>query len=349
MQLITRRTVLGFAAAALALGAQGLAAADLTPHEAALYEAARGEGELTWYVAQFGGGPAEKISQAFTAKYPGVKVNVIRTTGQVAFSRLSQDIRAEVANCDVFSGTDLGHHVWLKERNLLMKYVPENASKVSETFQGIDPDGFYHVTNANLFLMIYNSNLVSAADAPKSWTDLLDPKWQDKIATGHPGFSGTVGSWVVLMRKLYGWEYFEKLETLNPLIGRSGNDPVGILNSGERSVGTAPVSTAARNKAQGNPIEIIYPTDGAMTQINVSGILANSPHPNASKLFVEFLLSVEQSELVAGLFYEPLRPEVASPPGTLPIGKVKTHALTVQEVVDGVPDVIVEWRDTFGN
>lgn len=347
-----RRKMPGIAFVAAALVAClgfGAFGAEMTPQEASLYEAAKAEGELTWYVAQFGGEPAERTAQAFIAKYPGVRVNVVRTTGQVAFARLSQDIRANTAQCDVFSGTDIGHAVSLKEQELLMHYVPENAAKVIDAYKDADPDGYYHTTNVNLFVLIYNTDRVTEAEAPGSWADLVDPKWADQISTGHPGFSGTVGSWVVLMRKLYGWEYFEKMEALNPLVGRSGNDPVAILNSGERSVGTAPLSTAARNKAQGNPIGIVYPEDGAMRQINVSAIMANSPHPNAAKLFMEFLLSIEQSELVAEQFYEPLRPEVAPPPGTRPISEVKTLALTVPEMVEGIPDVIVEWRDTFGN
>lgn len=337
------------AAALLAVVGSGASAAEMTPHEASLYEAAKSERELTWYVAQFGGEPAERTAQAFAAKYPGVQVNVVRTTGQVAFARLMQDIRANTAQCDVFSGTDIGHAVSLKEQNQLMQYVPENAAKVIEAYKDADPDGYYHTTNVNLFILIYNTERVTEAEAPKSWADLVDARWADQISTGHPGFSGTVGSWVVLMRKLYGWEYFEKMEALNPLVGRSGNDPVSILNSGERGVGTAPISTAARSKAQGNPIGLVYPADGAMRQINVSAILANSPHPNAAKLFMEFLLSIEQSELVAEQFYEPLRPEVAPPPGMLPATEVKSLALTVPEMVEGIPEVIVEWRDTFGN
>src|SRR5215217_5372455 len=67
---------------------------------------------------------AERFGRTFTEKYPGVKVNVVRTTAQVAYQRLSQDIQANVANCDVFGSTDVGHYVQLKERKLLMKYVP---------------------------------------------------------------------------------------------------------------------------------------------------------------------------------------------------------------------------------
>ena len=74
-----------------------------------------------------------------------------------------------------------------------------------------------------------------------AWPDFLDPKWRNQVAVGHPAYSGTVGTWVLTMRKLYGWEYFEKLEANKPLIGRSVNDAVGVVNSGERIVAVGPM------------------------------------------------------------------------------------------------------------
>ena len=90
----------------------GPAAADT----AALYEAAKKEGELTWYTAHTDGETAEAVGRAFSERYPGVKVNVIRTTAQVAYQRLRQEIRSGTAQCDVFSSTDVGHDIALKKR-----------------------------------------------------------------------------------------------------------------------------------------------------------------------------------------------------------------------------------------
>ena len=288
--------------------------AEMTAHEATLYEAAKAEKELTWYVAQYSSEPAEQMARAFTAKYPGITVNTIRTTGQVAFTRLSQDLQAGVDQCDVFSGTDIGHNVTLKQNGHTVRYIPENASKIPAAYQNADPDGHYHTTGVNLAILIYNTKFVAEDEAPKNWTDLADLKWNSKVALAHPGFSGTMGSWTVLMRKLYGWEFFTEMEKLDPLIGRSLNDPVSTLNSGERWVGIGPLSTAARSRAAGNPIGIVIPTDGAMLQPSASSILAKSRHPNAARLFMEFFYSIELSELIVKSNYEPLRPEVAPPP-----------------------------------
>ena len=113
----------------------------------------------------------------------------MRTTAQVAYQRLTQEQSAGAMQVDVFSSTDIGHYVALKEKNLLEKYAPENASKVIDVYKDYDPDGYFTVTSAGLIGIGYNTAKLKEADAPKNWTDLTDPKWKDKIALGHPGFS----------------------------------------------------------------------------------------------------------------------------------------------------------------
>src|SRR3984885_6374819 len=104
---------------------------------AALEEAARKEGTLTWYVAQVDGETAEVMGRAFTAQYPGVKVAVIRTTGQVAYERLTQDMKNNAPQCDVFSTTDISHMPALMQRNELAQFVPENAKALAPAFKGL--------------------------------------------------------------------------------------------------------------------------------------------------------------------------------------------------------------------
>ena len=101
---------------------------------------------------------------------------------------------------DVLSSTDVGHYAYLKEKSLLENYVPDNSERVLDIYKNYDPDGNYHVTSAGMIAIGYNTAKLKEADAPKNWTDLTDPKWKDKIALGHPGFSGYVGTWVVMLR-----------------------------------------------------------------------------------------------------------------------------------------------------
>ena len=340
---------LRMAAASVLLAATPALAAEMTPHEKQLYEAAKTGGEeVTWYISHYSAETAEDLGSKFEELYPGIEVNVIRTTAQVAFQRLSQDLAAGVQQCDVFSSTDLGHFAYLKGKDLLTQYTPKNASKTVEAFQGLDEDGYFHVTSAGAIVITYNKERTEGKELPKKWTDLLDPKWKDEVAVGHPGFSGYVGTWTVQMRKMYGWDFFEQLEENNPQIGRSINDTVTMLNAGERSVAAGPTATTLRSASRGNPLGLIYPEDGTLLMIAPSGILKASPNQNASKLFMEYLLSIPSAEIAVENFSESVRPEVAPPPGAKPLDEVNTIRPSFDEIKNGIPEVKEQWRDTFG-
>jgi iron(III) transport system substrate-binding protein len=343
---LTRRELI--AAALLVPLAARAGAAAMTPRETQLYEAAKKEGQLTWYTAHFSGEAAQRIGRGFSAKYPGLNVNVIRTTAQVAYQRLTQELKANSLQVDVFSSTDMGHYTYLKEKGLLEKYRPENADKVIEAFRNIDPDDMYHTTAAGLITITYNKEKVKLEEVPKSWKELLEPKWKDAIATGHPGFSGYVGTWVVTLEKLYGWNYFEKLAKNNPQIGRSINDTVTMLNSGERRIAAGSSATTLQSAAKGNPLGIVYPTDGAILIISPSGIPKGAKNMNAAKLFMEFLLSEENSRIMVENFSESMRPEVPPGPGAKPLIEVKTIRPTTEEIEAGIPRVKEKWREVFG-
>ncbi|MGG5886582.1 ABC transporter substrate-binding protein [Falsiroseomonas sp. HC035] len=350
MSRLSKRQLLSLTTGFAIIGSTKHAAAqDMPAHERQLYEAAKREGEITWYSGQYNAETSEAVGRAFNERFPGVRCNVVRSTSQVAFQRLSQDARANVAQCDVFSSTNSGHFTMLKRQNRLMQYKPEHASGLLPAIQNADPDGYFHTTFLGLFLMTHNTRLVSEADAPKSWQDALDAKWKDKLAVGHPGFSGAIGVWAVQMRKMYGWDYFTKLERNNPQIGRSSQDPVTTLNAGERSVGLCvPVGTTALAISRGNPLRLIYPTEGVLAAISPSAIIANAPHPNAAKLFMEFQLSPQLSQTVRLTFNEPLRPDVPPPEGGRPLAEVTLLAPSLEEQEKGVPEVREAWRDTFG-
>ena len=255
-----RRATTGLAA----LGSAALMSRHAHADEAAMLDAARKEGTLTWYIAQVDGETAELMGRAFTAHFPGVKVSVIRTTGQVAYERLMQDLKNNAPQCDVFSTTDISHMPALRKRNEIANFVPDNAAAMAPAFHGLGEDGYFYPTTSTLMLIIYNTLKLKPEEAPRNWSDLLDPKLKGRVAFGHPAFSGYVGCWTLAMRTLYGWQYFDKLAKNNPRIGRSGNDPITLLNAGECVAGLGPLATTLLSAEKGNPIALQYPADGSL-------------------------------------------------------------------------------------
>ena len=345
---LTKRQLIAGAAGSTLLSRRGLAD-DLPGHERDLYEAARKEGELTWYSGQLQAETGEAVGKAFTQRYPGIKVNVVRSTSQVAYQRLWQDMQAGVAQCDMFSSTDYGHYAFLKREAKLLPYRPKNADGMIAAARDPDPDNMFQIFYIGLYMLAYNTTKVAEADAPKSWRDLLDPKWKGQIAVGHPGYSGAIGIMGVVLSKLYGWDYFKTLEKNKPQIGRSADDPVTLMNAGERTIGMG-VSLAAPllSISRGNPLRIVYPTDGTLAVYSPSAIPRNAPHPNAAKLFMEFAASPGYADAARKFFIMSLRPEIPPPDGALPFDKVKLIQATPAQIEEGVPEIKEQWRDTFG-
>jgi iron(III) transport system substrate-binding protein len=340
IQLI-RRVLIG--AAALLIVAPNFALADLRDIEAA----AKKEGNFTWYVASIDSKNAEKAGRAFTAKY-GIKVDVVRAASQIMYQRLQQDLSQNTGNADVFSSVDLGNFVELKKTGSLLAYRPEAAAQIDPAFRDLDPENFFQATIASVIIIAYNHEKVKPEDAPKSWSDLLDTKWKGKIAFGHPAYSGFAGNWAAQMMKLYGKAYFEKLEMQHPLVGRSLFDAINLVSSGERLVTASPIAPVLESTDKGNPLTVVYPTEGAILVLTPSGIVKNSPHPNAARLFMEFMLGPEFSKILAEAHYETMRSDVKPLPGAKPVSEVKIIRPTIDDTTVGIPAVSELWRNVFG-
>lgn len=340
-----RQSLLGFAAAGMAAAIPRDARADLK----ALEEAARKEGTLTWYTGQMDTEKAERLGKAFTARYPGIRVAVVRTTGQVAYQRLLLDIKNKTPQCDVFSTTDISHMPALKERKELMPYTPIMAQGLVPEYMAMSDPGWWYVTNASRYFILYNTDKIKPEEAPKKWIDLLNPKYKGKVALGHPAFSGCTGNWALSLKKTYGWDFFEKLVKNNPRIGRSAIDPVTLISAGEAVIGPASASTAYQAMDRGNPVSVVHPEDGLVVCVTPSAIPAQAPHPNAAKLFYEWALDREFSEIMSADGTEPIRSDVPPRQGIPPVASLKVIRVTPDEIRKGVPELVEQWRDTFGS
>ena len=319
-----------------------------TAHEQQLYDAAKQEGSITWYSGILDQQICDRVGQEFSKQYPGIQFSVIKTTSQVAFQRLLQDLKAGQVQSDVFTTTDIGHMVFLKSKDQLIKYVPDNEAGLVKAVQNVDPEGYYHTGWVGLSAIVYNTAKVKPADAPTDWPDLTNAKWKDQITFGSPNYSGMVGVWTVAMEQRYGWDYFTKLNGLNPQIGRSIDDSVTVLNSGERIVGMGNPATALRSAAKGNPLGVVYPSSGTLMVISPSAIIKGTTHPNAAKLFMEFLAGPEYSRILAENFEQPLRGDVPPSTGGKSLAEMTVFAPTAEQIEQQLPPNKAKWRDTFG-
>jgi len=348
---ISRRKFVALAGSS-AMGATLLKASQpavAAENEAALYEAAKKEGTLVFYSALFTKEILDETGKAFTKKYPGISFEGVREKASTVFKKINQELKSGLKVTDVFATTDISQMLQLKEQKQLLQYKPLGQQNILEPYRHIDPENFYQTSAISPIIIAYNSQKLAAADAPKTWLDLTKDKYLDLIVTGSGAASGHVGTWALAMQQKYGWDkYIEKFNKLNPKLRLSINDVIPILVSGERVLGATLLGQAWLRKVQGDPIEVVYPADGTVVVVCTVGILKNAPHPNASKLFLNFLMSKEYSELLTTFYEQPLRGDVKLQ-GAKPASEIKVIIPTPQEIEKGLPDIIKKWRNTFGS
>jgi iron(III) transport system substrate-binding protein len=301
---ISRRDVLKASAGACAQAGVGLfaapvwaqapAASAITPD---LVAAARKEGKLAFYTAM-DLPVAEKLAKAFEAKFSGVAVRVERSGSERVFQRIAQEMASNIHACDVMNSADAAHFIVFKRNAWLAPYLPEEVAKHFPAGHR-DPDGQFVTTRVWLSSLGFNTNLVKPEDAPKSFADLLDPKWAGKMVKGHPAYSGTIMTATFQIVRELGWGYFEKLATQRIMQVQSSTDPPKKLALGERAVmADGNDYNLIQLKDAGQPVEPIYPTEGTPTITGPTGVFKSAPNPNAARLFQNWMHSREGQQLL---------------------------------------------------
>ena len=313
----------------------------------ALVEAAKKEGKVVFYTA-VDVAVAEKVAAAFRAKYPGIEIQVERSGSERLFQRVGQEYGSSIHNVDVINTSDSAHYLLWKREGLLASYVPEDVAK--HFGDNADPDGLYATWRATLSPFAYNTKFVKPADAPKSFADLLDPKWKGMMVKAHPGYSGTILTATAQISRELGWDYLRKLGTQRIMQVQSSTEPPKKLAVGERPImADGNEYNLFMLKESGNPVEIVYPAEGTPFIPSPSAVMAKAPHPNAARLLQSFLFSAEAQQLLVdagGL--RSLHPATKEPPGRTPLTQIKLMRDDPAAVVDKVEEIKTNYAKAFG-
>jgi iron(III) transport system substrate-binding protein len=341
MKESSMKTVVAIVLLASLLGVRPAGAQD------ARLEAARKEGKVVWYTS-LALTSAEKVAKLFETKHPGVKVEVHRTGSQRILQRVMQELTANIKNVDVIHTSDAGHYVLLKDKKLLLKYTPAGADRFPAGFK--DKDGYYYGLRATVNVIAFNTKAVPVAEAPKTWKDLLAPKWKGKLVTAHPGYSGVIATHVLALSHLLGWDYFKALGQQNVMMVQSAVDPAGVVASGERPVAVDGGDyTFYQAKKAGNPVEIVYPKEGVPLVVSPTAIAAFAPHPNAAKLFTDFTFTREVQQALAdteGLYTG--HPEVTYPSDKPKLADLKLLTVDPEELEKRAEEIKRRFVEFFG-
>jgi len=278
----------------------------------ALIDAAQAEGRVTWYTTQQIDSVVRPLSEAFQEKY-GITVDYVRaSTAEVAL-RVYNEGQAGQMMADVFDGSSAGEN--LKRADLVLKWLPDTVENELGS-ELADPDGYWVANTLYVLVPTYNTNLVAEDEVPKSFEDLLDPRWQGKIAWNSGASAGGAPGFVGLVLKHMGEE--KGMEYLRALAAQGVAGPkvvsaqlVDQVVAGEYDIALQTFNTQpARAAEQGAPVNWV-PMSPSMVTFSVMSVTKDAPNQNAGKLLVEFATSEEGQKIFRDGGLIPVHPNVA--------------------------------------
>ena len=299
-----------FAIAAMAAGCGG---GDKKPAEAPKAEQkAKGpSGNLMIYTSIY---PdiVELVKPAIAKKFPDLKVSWFQAGSEQVMAKLAGEIEAKKVQADVLLVADPAYYLTLKDKGLLMKY---DSPMRKEITGNKDTEGYWTGVRINAIVMAYNTKKVKPEEAPKTWMELTDPKWKNRIAMANPLLSGTAYVGVGALQQKYGWEYFDKLKA-NGIKVEAGNTALqNKLVQGEYDVVIILEENILKMADKGEPVKVAYPSDGAAINPSPIAIFSSAQNPEAAKALTDWWLSKEGQEAIVKGWMHSVRGDVEPPKG----------------------------------
>src|SRR6266850_2156144 len=279
--------------------------------DAALIAAAKKEGEVVWYSTQIISQLVRPVTAAFEKKYSGIKVRSTRANATETAVKILNESKASRTQSDVFDGTTTV--VPLKQAGYVLKWLPDAAKDYPADLK--DPEGYWIANNLFIITPGFNTSLVPRGTEPRTYQELLNPKWRGKMAwNGFPtasGIGGFVGTVLAEMGEEKGRAYLRELAKQNiaPLPG-AAREVLDQVIAGEYAVALQIFNHHAVISAKkGAPVDWIK-MEPATGNLSVISVHKNAPHPNAAKLLVDFIISKEGQEVFREADYISAHPQV---------------------------------------
>ena len=284
--------------------------------------AAEKEGAVVVYSPDVEQGTA-KMLEAFQALFPKIKTSYVRLQAGALYAKVQAERQARSYLVDVLNLSDIGLAFDFQKRNGYQQYISPEMVAYKADFKS-QPEGLWTWGSINSAGIAYNPKVVPPAEAPKDWTDLLNPKWKGamSVKTSNSGLQHF--TWYML-NKVLGPEFWQKLTQQQPLAFDSQVQQYDrLVNGQDKVMECAQYSGFLDFKQKGAPLEYVLPTTGAVAGPEVWGIVDNAPHPNAARLFLDWFLSpAGQKPFIDALFMHAARPDVAPPAGAASLNSYK--------------------------
>jgi iron(III) transport system substrate-binding protein len=255
-----------------------------------LVEAAKKEGEVVLY-SSLPVWANEKLCKAFEKEY-GIKAGFYRAGSLKVLQKFLNEKSVGMVKADVFHNLYAAGFQTFKNDGYSVAYDSPEGSMYPDEFK--DPDGHYYAIRLVAMCMAYNSDSIKKEDAPKSWEDMIDPKWKGMLVSADYMYGASQLATYYFWLDKFGIDFIEKLGQNNPMIVSSHGNAAKVMVSGERPIVIEMNSYDTWSKGQkGLPAVNVFPEEGVPFVPGYACVTADAPHPNAARLFLDFLLSEE--------------------------------------------------------
>ncbi len=310
--------------------------------------AAKQEGEFSWYTS-LPQSVAEAFLGRFHQKYPEITPRLTRGSTFDMIAKVQNELAQGELKADALHVLDVGVFIQLKREGQLYEYNSPEYRKLPPQYKD---DGYWGAMRLVAICMAYNPQRTKPEQAPRTWEDLLDPRWAGgNIAFKDARTAGSAYAQYYFLRDRYGSIFWERLGRQQPKILRSAQEIADALLSGEVALAGGMMGYKVYDEQQkGRPIEAVWPADGVPIVLGPLAIMERARHPNAAKLFLDFALSREGQTIFQNLAWSySVRPDVRPLPGRPEISKMKqmTPLAGWEDYLDRQPQFRAEFSECF--
>jgi iron(III) transport system substrate-binding protein len=275
-------------------------------------EAAKSEGKMSYYTTMTLS-QSKKVVDAFQKKYPFITPELFRGGGDEVLNRIQNEARGGLYAWDVVS-TRGDSVLTFEESKLITPYRSPESKFIDKDM--VDDDGYWAAYYVNPYVLGYNTKLVKKDEVPKTYEQLLDPKWKGRKISIDDSAYGLLAGLIHAWGKEKAVDYFKKLAAQEPVVQRGNTNRVQLTMAGEFPLIIAYAPCIQRETSKKHPMDWV-PLEPVPVQVNPMMLAAKAPHPNAGKLFIDFLLSKQGQKMLVDFRRIPVREDVEPDPPRL--------------------------------
>ncbi|HEY7165741.1 MAG TPA: extracellular solute-binding protein [Candidatus Binatia bacterium] len=284
----------------------------LHSQESPIVQAARKEGEVVWYTTM-SLDQSREFMDRFIKRYPFLKPSVFRSGGGALLNRMLSEAKGGKYLFDVAHGT--GEIVLpLVEAGLLAPYNSPERKMIPDDLK--DSKGYWTSVYVNSIVLGFNKNLVRKEDVPKTYEDLLLPRWKGRKISIDDSYTTFLQGLISVWGREKAVSYLKRLADQEPVIMRGSTVRVQLAAAGEFPLVLAYANIIQYPMEKGAPLDWV-PLEPVIVSVNTVMLGAKAPHPNAAKLLVDFNLSKEGQEKLWDFQRIPARSDVEPKPARL--------------------------------